>query len=80
MMSHLTHARLPNVDEGCLLRMGVGDLAVCVHENHPLVAVRLVLGKLLMPASDLRACWLLTWPTVESRHRPSEYVVTVQRT
>ena len=80
MMSHLTHARLPNVDEGCLLRMGVGDLVVCVHENHPLVAVQLTLGKLPMPAGDLRACWLLAEPTAGTPHRPSTTVITLQRT
>ena len=80
MMSHLPHTRLPNVDEGCLLQMGVGDLVVCLHENHSLVAVRLVLGKLLMPAGDLRACWPLAEPIAEFRYRPGETVATVQRT
>ena len=60
--------------------MRVGDLAGCRHEIDPPVAARLVPCKLLMPASDLRACWRLTWPTVGPRHRLNECVVTVQRT
>lgn len=60
--------------------MRVGDLAGCRHESDPPVAARLVPHKLLMPASDLRACWRLKLPTVGPRYRLNECVVTVQRT
>lgn len=60
--------------------MRVCDLAGCRHESDPPVAARLVPYKLLMPASDLRAYWRPTWPTVGPRHRLNECVATVQRT
>ena len=80
MMPYLPHARLPNVNKGCLLQMRVVDLAGCRHESDPPVAARLVPRKLLMPASDLRAYWRLARPAVGPRHRLDECVVTVQRT